>query len=299
MPELPEVEFSARRLREWTLGRTIERAWAEGGSPLRSPDKDAFITGLTGCTIQAIRRIGKQMFIDLRGPTGREDLVLLVHLGMTGKFLKRRENDEVRKGTRVSLFFARADDDDGLRIDYFDPRRFGHLHLIPAEAADAHPVMVRLGPDALILCQTEGGLGLARVLGTTRRPVKVALMDQQRLAGVGNIYAAEALYLAGVDPWRPANAVTDAEWGRVAAGVITTMGESLARETDDEIRYLQDRDASNPFLVYGNAGSPCGRCDTVIERAVQAQRATFWCRRCQPAADPQPGQRSEQPAPPG
>ena len=287
MPELPEVEFSARRLREWTLGRTIESAWAEGGSPLRSPDKDAFIAGLIGRQIASIRRIGKQMFIDLRAPgtsaPQAAEQVFLVHLGMTGKFLKRKENDEVRKGTRLTLSFA-----DQLRVDYFDPRRFGHLHLIPADTADAHPVMRRLGPDAMVLCQGEAGSGLARVLGTTRRAVKVALMDQQRLAGVGNIYAAEALYLAGIDPWRRANAVTAPEWDRIAGGILTTMLESLERETEDEIRYLQDREASNPFLVYGNAGSPCGRCGKPIERAVQAQRATFWCRQCQPGLDPQP-----------
>lgn len=291
MPELPEVEFSARRLREWVGGQTIERAWAEGGSPLRSPDKDAFVAGLIGRRIDKIRRIGKQMFVDLlapdAAPSAPPEQVLLVHLGMTGKFLKRAAPDPLAKGTRLTLSFA-----DDLRVDYFDPRRFGHLHLIAADDAATHPVMQRLGPDALVICQTQGGPGLQAAIGKTRRAVKVALMDQKRLAGVGNIYAAEALYLAGVHPWRPSSAVTALEWARIAAGIITTMLESLEREKDDEIRYLQDREASNPFLVYGNAGQGCGRCSTLIERAVQAQRATFWCRLCQP-------ERPAQHAPPG
>ena len=279
MPELPEVEFSARRLREWTRGRVIERAWAEGGSPLRSPDKDTFLAGLIGRQIVAVRRTGKQMFIDLRGPGTAPDQVLLVHLGMTGKFLKQKANDEPRGGTRLTLSFA-----DDLRVDYVDPRRFGHLHLIAAAEADAHPVTRRLGPDALVLCQIQAGPGLAQALGGTRRAIKVALMDQRRLAGVGNIYAAEALYLAGIDPWRPAHALTDPEWERLAAGICATMLESLERETDDEIRYLQDPASSNPFLVYGNVGQACGRCGATIQRQVQAQRATFWCATCQPTA---------------
>lgn len=277
MPELPEVEFCARRLREWVQGERIERVWVDAGSPLRSPAKAEFMAGLTGRRIEAVRRIGKQIFIDVHRP--EDDAVLFVHLGMTGKFIKRRAGQRVRPATRMKLWFA-----NGLRLDYVDPRRFGHLHLVPAEAVPTHPVMLRLGPDALAICQSPGGLAAA--VGNTRRAIKVALMDQQRLAGVGNIYAAEALFLAGVDPWTPANTLAPAQWDAIAAGVIESMTESLARERDDEIRYLQDREAQNPFLVYGRAGAACGRCGASIQRAVQAQRATFWCPGCQPSSAP-------------
>jgi formamidopyrimidine-DNA glycosylase len=275
MPELPEVEFCARRLREWVQGKRIERAWAEGGLPLRGPEKAAFVAGLIGKQITAVRRIGKQLFVDLQGAD--EDAVLFVHLGMTGKFLKRKSGQRSRLATRLKLWFA-----DGMRLDYIDPRRFGHLYLVPAETAADHPVMARLGPDAMALCRTPDGLATA--MGGTRRAVKVALMDQKRLAGVGNIYAAEALFLAGVNPWTPASILTAAQWDAVAQGIIESMTESLAREKDDEIRYLQDREAENPFIVYGREGVDCTRCGTPIERAMQAQRATFWCPSCQPSS---------------
>lgn len=269
MPELPEVEFSARRLRSWVQGQRIATVDVDPGPPLRSPNADAFKAGLIGRTVFGVRRIGKQLFIDL------DDAVLFVHLGMTGKFLLRAEGAAARQGARMSVAF-----ESGAMLDYVDPRRFGHLHLVPAQAASSHAIVQRLGPDALVQCRLPGGLAAA--IGTTRRAIKVALMDQQRLAGVGNIYAAEALYIAGVNPWRRADSLTAPEWDAIAAGILETMLESLEREKDDEIRYLQDRDAKNPFLVYGRADAPCGRCATAIKRAVQAQRATFWCPACQP-----------------
>lgn len=273
MPELPEVEFCARRLRRWIQGQRIAKVDVDPGRPLRSPDAAAFKAGLVGRTVFGVRRIGKQLFMDL------DDAVLFVHLGMTGKFIERKSGKRARKGTRMTLTF-----EGGARVDYVDPRRFGHLHLVPAREASQHPIVQRLGPDALATCRVPGALAAA--IGPTRRAIKVALMDQQRLAGVGNIYAAEALYLAGINPWRRANTLSAGEWAPLAAGIVESMTESLARERDDEIRYLQDRDAANPFLVYGRAGVPCGRCGTAIERKVQAQRATFWCPGCQPAPPP-------------
>lgn len=267
MPELPEVEFAARRLRGWVRGKRIERAHVEPGRPLRSPAPGDFVAGLTGRTIFGVRRVGKQMFVDL------DDAVLFVHLGMTGKFLRRAPDAPARKGTRMQLWFGDE------RLDYLDPRRFGHLHLVPAREASSHPVMQRLGPDALSTCRQPGGL--AEAMQGTRRQVKAALMDQHRLAGVGNIYAAEALFLAKVDPWKRANALSAAEWQAVADGVVQSMTESLEREKDDEIRYLQDRDAQNPFLIYGREGKPCPTCQTPVARAAQSQRSTFWCPACQ------------------
>ncbi len=270
MPELPEVEFAARRLRSWIVGVPVTAAGAEPGNPLRELTPAAFTAGLTGRTVQAVRRQGKQLFLDLD-----DDQVLLAHLGMTGKFVREIQAGPVRRGRRAWLALA-----DGARIDFVDPRRFGRVRLLSRAAAAAHPEVRRMGPDALEVCADPATLH-AR-LSTTRRAVKVALMDQSLLAGVGNIYAAEGLFFAGVGPARPASSLSLAEATRIGAGVLRSMTESLGREVDAEIQYLHEAAATNPFQVYGRAGEPCTTCGATIQRVMQAQRSTFWCPRCQP-----------------
>lgn len=269
MPELPEVEFAARRLRRWALGRRIVDVGAEAARPLRDITPHALKAGAVGRQVAAVRRQGKQLFIDLD-----DGQVLWVHLGMTGKFLHRPAAAEPRAGRRAWFLL-----DDGQRLDFLDSRRFGRLRLLPRAAVAAHPEAARLGPDALALSADPVAFG-ARLVGT-RRAVKVALMDQAVMAGVGNIYASEALFLAGLAPTRPASGLSPAEQARLAAGMQRTMSESLAREQDDEIHYLQEVQAQNPFLVYGRAGEPCPTCQAPIERFMLAQRATFWCPACQ------------------
>lgn len=263
MPELPEVEFCATRLRAWLVGRRVERVEASPGRPLHALDADA----LAGARIAAVRRHGKQMFVDL--DDGR---VLLAHLGMTGKFL--RDPPEARAGTRLQLWL-----DDGHRVDFVDPRRFGAVRLAAAGQVDSLPEVAGLGPDALALCAQPAAF--VRRVGRTGREIKVALMDQSVLAGVGNIYAAEALHAARVDPFAPANAISPAALKRVAAELRAAMEASLARELADEIRYLPEADSDNPFTVYGREGEPCPRCGRAITRTLQQGRSTFWCMKCQ------------------
>ncbi|MCB9522314.1 MAG: bifunctional DNA-formamidopyrimidine glycosylase/DNA-(apurinic or apyrimidinic site) lyase [Myxococcales bacterium] len=270
MPELPEVEFAARRLRAWAMGRRIVDLGAEAARPLRDITPKALKAGAVGRGVVAVRRLGKQLFLDLD-----DGQVLWAHLGMTGKFVRGPATGEPRAGRRAWFLL-----DDGQRLDFLDSRRFGRLRLLPRAAVDAHAEVAGLGPDALALSADAAAFG-ARLAGT-RRAVKVALMDQGVMAGVGNIYASEALFLAGVAPGRPANGLTPAELARLAAGTHQTMTESLARERNDEIRYLQEVQAQNPFRVYGRAGEPCPVCQTPILRITQAQRSTFWCPACQP-----------------
>lgn len=268
MPELPEVEFAARRLRTWAIGRVIERVVAEEGRPLFDIDPDDLDALLTGRRIVAVRRQGKQLFIDF--DDGR---CLTSHLGMTGKWLHRHAEIAAREGTRLALVL-----DDGHRLDYVDPRRLGRVRLLAA--AERHPEIDRLGPDALLACQTPGAL--AELVGWSRREIKVALMDQESIAGIGNIYAAEALHQAGLSPFAAAADLSPADYDRLAAALAGAMQASLDRERDDEIRYLQDRDADNPFRVYGRTDAPCPTCGAAIIRAIQNGRSTFYCPVCQP-----------------
>lgn len=268
MPELPEVEFAARRLRAWAIGRAIARVDAEPGRPLCDVEPDVLDAALAGRAVTAVRRHGKQLFIDFD-----DGHVLTSHLGMTGKWLRLPEHAPPREGTRLQIVL-----DDGHRLDHIDPRRLGRLRLLAR--GERHPELDRLGPDALEACARPGAL--AEAVGWSRREIKVALMDQESLAGVGNIYAAEALHAAGISPFRPAADLKPAEFERLAAAIVDAMQQSLARERDDEIRYLQDRDATNPFRVYGRTDAPCPTCGVAIIRAVQQGRSTFYCPVCQP-----------------
>jgi formamidopyrimidine-DNA glycosylase len=276
MPELPEVEFACRRLRAWSQGRTVTAAEALPGNPLRETTADALSAGLLGRRITGVRRVGKQMFVDLH-----DAQVLLVHLGMTGKFVRCVPGDPVRSGRRFWIEL-----DGTQRLDFVDPRRFGRVRLLPKAAAEAHPEITKLGPDAFELAHRPDRFAAA--LGKTRSAIKVALMDQRRMAGIGNIYAAEALFLAGIHPWTPTASLPTSARERLATGAAQTMRESLERETAEEIHYLQEVASKNPFLVYGRSGAPCLRCQTPIERAVQAGRGTFWCPKCQPTEVPEP-----------
>ncbi len=260
MPELPEVEFCARRLRAWLVGRRVAGVGACAGTPLRDIEKPEFEARLVGRTPTGVRRRGKQLLIDLD-----DGQVWLVHLGMTGKFLL--DEPTPRPGTRVRLDLA-----GGARLDFVDVRRFGRLRLL--SPGESHPELDRLGPDALELAGAPAAF--ATRLGRTSRAVKVALLDQAFLAGVGNIYAAEALHAARIDPRVPASKLTSAELRRLAGAVLDAFEASLEREDGPEIVYLPEAKATNPFRVYGRAGAPCPECGAPIQRIEQAGRATFW-----------------------
>jgi len=275
MPELPEVEIAARNLRAWALGRRVLRAGAEEKARriFRPERPRAFTAALAGRRVGEVRRIGKQLLIRLEG--GKAPLGLVSHLGMTGKWLRRTRGEAPPSHSRAQLHL-----DDGATLHYRDPRLFGRLRLVPGADFDAVPELAALGPDPL-----DDGIDvawLASALARRRTPVKVALLDQALLPGVGNILASEALFRAGLDPRRPANTLSRAEVKRLAAGVRASIEETIAREAGPEPHYVEEPGSANPFLVYGRAGEPCPRCRRAeVTRIVQAQRSTFFCPRCQ------------------
>ena len=283
MPELPEVEVAARNLRRWGLGRRV-RAIAVDPRAARilRPEGPRALARLRGARLEEVRRTGKNLLLTL-APAGRSKQKLGVwsHLGMTGKWVRRRAADPAPPSRRLGLEL-----DDGTRLDYVDLRMFGRFRLIPDARFEAMPDLAALGPDPL-----NDGVDPGRLferLQRVRLPIKVALLDQTVLAGVGNIQASESLFRAHIDPRRRARELSRAEVKRLAAGVrasiaftLKTFARTGADGGEADIAYVEE-DAPNPFRVYARAGTRCPRCKRAdITRLVQAQRSTFFCPNCQ------------------
>jgi len=314
MPELPEVEVAARNLRRWAVGRRVRAVRAErSAARILRPGSPRALGTLAGARFQDVERRGKNLLITLTKPDrparGRRraspagalrgrvrepfegSLLIGVwsHLGMTGKWLRRRTRDPEPRFARL-----RIDLDDGAALYYADLRLFGRFRVVPGARFEALPEIAALGPDPL-----RDGIDPRRIadrLSRTRLPIKVAIMDQTLLPGVGNIQASEGLFRAAIDPRRPARSLSRAELARVARGLLDsirytmkTFRESGADGADADIEYVEERRIANPFLVYGRAGERCprrvrgkkGGDGGTIVRIVQAQRATFYCPRCQ------------------
>ena len=275
MPELPEVEIAARNLRAWTRGRRIERVEADATARyvFRPSSPSAFARAVAGSRFGAVRRIGKQLLLSLErdgAPLG-----VLAHLGMTGKWLRRHHDDPPTRFSR-----ARFRLDDGAVLHFDDMRLFGRLRVVAGGAFDAVPEVAALGPDPLEEGIDPGALRTA--LARSRLPVKVRIMDQALLPGVGNIQASEALFRARIDPRRPGPSLSPREVKALAAAVLASVREAIARQEVPEITYVEEPGSENPFLVYGREGERCPRCrKALIARLVQAQRSTFFCPRCQ------------------
>lgn len=275
MPELPEVEIAARNLRRWTKGRRIARIEPDPKARyvFRPATPAAFARNLEGARFGPIRRIGKHLLLTLQrdsAPVG-----LLAHLGMTGKWLRREADGPPPRFSRARFLL-----DDGAVLHFDDLRLFGRLRVVPGARFDEVPEIAALGPDPL-----EHGIDvdqLAGALGRSKLPVKVRIMDQALLPGVGNILASESLFRARVDPRRPSRSLSRSEVRRLADAVLAAVRETIEREKGPEIAYVEEPGTENPFLVYAREGEKCPRCRRAkIVRVVQAQRSTFYCPRCQ------------------
>nr|AYM52565.1 formamidopyrimidine-DNA glycosylase [Aetherobacter rufus] len=275
MPELPEVEHAARSLRAWLGGRTILRAGAADTRIFRGSSPRDFERLLPGRCLERVDRRGKYLLLTFDGGLG-----LLSHLGMTGKWVRRSPRPPAGRRTVPLHSHARLVLDDGSALHYVDPRLFGQLSLVRDGAVAELPVIRALGPDALL-----DGIDAARlhaVLARSARPVKVALLDQSVLAGVGNIYATEALFRAGIHPARPSRSLTLAEVSRLAEGIRVSMELALAGMGEGEIAYLsQRRGVKSRFLIYDHGGAPCPRCGASIASVVLGGRTSAFCPGCQ------------------
>ena len=284
MPELPEVETAARNLRRWTARRRITAVHvASAAQRILRPAHARDLRALVGARFQDVKRVGKHLLLTLEGT--KTPIGIWSHLGMTGKWLRREKQAAAPAPTRIHL-----DLDDGSRLHYVDQRMFGRFRLVKRDRFDDLPELRALGPDPL-----NDGIDVATFhagLQATALPIKVALLDQHRLAGVGNIQASEALHRAALDPRRASRSLTKTEAARMARAILRSIQFTLSTfvatgaDNDADIAYVEEAGTTNPFVVYGRAGAPCPRCRKrraagVIRRIVQAQRATFFCPDCQ------------------
>ena len=278
MPELPEVETVRRHLERHVVGRTIASV-ATSGKALRRPVPAAVRTRTRGRTITAVRRHGKFLLVDLDDGTH-----LVAHLGMTGAFLFRPAGgDATKPGPHVHVRIAFAD---GSALWYEDARRFGLVDWAPAGHSRE-----RLGPggggvDPMV--ERLDGAALRRLFARCRGPIKPLLLDQKRIAGIGNIYACEALHRAAIGPRRAAHTLSAAERERLAHEIHAVLDRAVEHRgtTFSDFRDLDERPGAygSELLVYDREGEPCLRCGRAIRRIVQGGRSTFYCGKCQTRA---------------
>ena len=264
MPELPEVETERGRLAARIEGRRIAAARIDDAR-LTRPDDPAWIAArLAGRRVEAVGRRGKYLVVRLD-----DDQVLLVHLRMTGGFRYEPATHE-----RAVL-----DLDDGARIAYRDLRRFGTWLLLEPEEAEAH-LARRLGPEPLGRGFTAAYL--ASRLASRKAPVKAAILDQRTVAGLGNIYADESLWHAGIHPLRPAGSLAPGEVAALRDGIRKALRLGLRRQGADlgDGAYAGGR-MQREFRAYGRLGEPCERCGAPIEKTRAGGRGTWFCPGCQ------------------
>jgi formamidopyrimidine-DNA glycosylase len=294
MPELPEVETIVRRLSESVPGRRIERAEVLRANVVRGTPR-RFAKAIEGRTVARVRRRAK--FIAAELDDGR---VWVTHLRMSGRYLvvpggrRNGRSPERSMGERGRVAdaaelpaYTRAvfTLDDGTRLLYIDARTLGGMELLSADEWEARSAA--LGPEPLEHDFTPEVLE-AR-LATSRQAVKPFLLDQTKVAGIGNIYAAEALWRAKVSPRRRARNVGPVRAARLQRAIVDVLGEALGRSgTSLGATYLDYADGDGEpggfyeqLNVYDREGLPCPRCGTLIRRIVQAQRSTYYCPGCQ------------------
>lgn len=279
MPELPEVETVVRQLTETLPGRRIVDLRVFHGDLLRESSK-SFREGLLGSAFESVGRRGKNILFALS-----EAQFLVVNLGMTGQLLFRpfAQNDpgagKIEAHPHPGLSFRL---DPAGELLYADTRRFGCIRRF--RAADWALESARLGPEPLDPGLTP--LGLHRRLARSRSPMRSWLLDQTHIAGIGNIYACEALFRAGIHPKRSARSLDPADSENLLQAIRDVLSEAIqARGTtlQDYRTASGDRGSYGPSLqAYGRAGEPCILCNTTMERIVFGNRSAFFCPHCQP-----------------
>ena len=269
MPELPEVETTRRGIEPHLVGRTVTELRVHEPR-LRWPVPDA-VQALAGATVSAVRRRAKYLLIDV--PDGSA----IVHLGMSGSLRLVDPAEPRRKHDHVELVV-----DSGAVLRYHDPRRFGCLLWQPGREP-AHALLAGLGPEPLL----DDFDGETLFAATRKRNVaiKVLIMNAHVVVGVGNIYASESLFMAGIRPGRAARRITRAEAHRLSDAIKAVLNRSIV-QGGTTLRDFVGGDGTPGYFaqqlfVYGRGGEPCRRCGTAVGQRVLAQRSTFWCSQCQ------------------
>lgn len=267
MPELPEVETNMRNFRVWARGRRIVRVVPPpgtretGGMPPVELRKR-----LEGRGVEEVTRRGKWILAALSGGAG-----LVLHLGMTGKIARVSANAELPRFTRAAFHL-----DGGGTVCFVDSRRFGKV--LAGDFADLREEIEReLGPDAL-----EIDLATFReAISRTKRTIKETIMDQRVIAGVGNLYATEALWRAKIHPGTPAAKVTGARAAALLEGIKDSLLHGLKEYEGVELPEYIEEGGENPFFAYDRAGEPCPRCGARLKAETIGGRTSAYCPKCQ------------------
>ena len=263
MPELPEVETIARGLQKRVAGDSIESVWiGNKPEPLKSSAREIAKT-LEGSRIQQVRRVGKHIVFDLNGGQW------IVHLGMTGRMLVSGAEAEQQPHTHLVAKLA-----SGRELRFVDPRRFGRLEVRSQDFAGPGTEPLHIGLDDFI-----------KLLRGRTAPIKGALLNQKLLHGVGNIYADESLFRAGIRPRRRAGSLTRAEYARLHSALQEVLKEAIAAGGSSISDYV-DAEGEEGFFqlqhrAYGREGEPCLVCKTPVKKIVVAGRGTHYCPKCQ------------------
>ncbi len=277
MPELPEVETTARSLHRHVAGDVIESVWIGNQSNLLKSPPGEIARTLEGSRIDGVHRVGKHIVIDLsrdragvRGSVRSTQAQLVVHLGMTGRMLVCDAAAERAKHTHLVATLA-----SGRELRFVDPRRFGKLQVISGASFQA-PGSEPIGADRE---------AFARLFHGRKTPIKSALLNQKLLSGICNNYADESLFRAGIRPRRRAASLTRAEFVRLYDAIQEVLAEAIAAGGSSISDYVDAAGEAGFFQlqhrVYQRTGEPCLVCKTPIKRVVIGGRSSHYCRRCQ------------------
>lgn len=271
MPELPEVETVRRQLQAALPGRVVTNAWISPDAPalLRGLTREQFVDRAGGRTIEGLRRRGKWLIVDLSG-----GVLFVMHLRMTGRIFLRRPDDPPDPFLRACLTL-----DNGCELRWCDVRKFGTWNLVE----DIVEVTGAMGPEPL-----DSDFSAETILAATvgrRAPMKSVLLDQRRVAGLGNIYVDEALWRAAIHPRRESGSLTLEEAERLREAIVAVLLDSLESGGSSMRDYLDTSGRRGRFQdrwqVYKREGEPCPRCGTAIAKIVMSGRGTRYCPKCQ------------------
>ena len=270
MPELPEVETTRRGIEPHVLGQIVQGVVVRQ-TQLRWPVPENLEQKLKGKPIQSLLRRGKYILFIVEGGA------LMVHLGMSGNLRITPTNEPLKKHDHIDILLA-----DGLSLRYHDPRRFGCMLWVEGDPS-AHPLLAELGPepfDGQFTGEYLHQAGHGRISA-----VKSLIMDSHIVVGVGNIYANEALFRAGIDPRRAAGKIGLKRYARLVKLVQEVLGQAIAQGGTTLRDFVNANGKPGYFqqtlAVYGREGEPCLLCGTPIRSVRLAQRSTFYCPRCQ------------------
>ena len=273
MPELPEAETIKRGLAALALGKVIKRVEVTRPNTVGGQGVTDFCRLVEGRKVASVRRRGKAVILDLSA-----GISIIFRLGMTGRLICQGGEEKASPHDRVIFHW-----EDGGGLVFQDPRGFGRARALPKNLVEEEENLGRLGIEPLAAEFTWQEL--RRVLGKTKTPLKAALLDQTRVAGIGNIYANEILFCSGIHPARLPQSLNTKEWRRLAEATQEVLMEATEAEGSSISDYLKPDGGpgsyQNRMKAYGREGRPCSRCGEAIVKMKLGGRSTFFCPRCQ------------------